>query len=191
MSNPSGVYPKVKQELENGRYVMFSGTPCQNAGLTRYLGKEYDNLIKCDFVCGGMASLNFYQEYLDYISKKCNSSIQSIDFRPKDRGWGKQRIKIKFKNNKTYEKRSHLDYYFKCFANEHVSVRRTCLDCEYYSKHVSDITLADFWGYKAANVNKNKEGLSLIIVNTDKGKEYIEACNKIQKPKCFEIETKR
>ncbi len=180
VSNPSGVYPKVKQELENGRYVMLSGTPCQNAGLTRYLGKEYDNLIKCDFVCGGMASLNFYQEYLDYISKKCNSSIQSIDFRPKDRGWGKQRIKIKFKNNKTYEKRSHLDYYFKCFANEHVSVRKTCLDCEYYSKHVSDITLADFWGYKAANVNKNKEGLSLIIVNTDKGKEYIEACNKIE-----------
>ena len=179
VSNPSGIYYSIKNELDLGRKVLFCGTPCQNAGLSSYLNKEYDNLIRCDFVCGGMASLTFYQEYLDYLSKKFQSEICFVDFRPKYKGWGKQRIKVKFRNNKEYTKRSHLDYYFKCFANEHVSVRSTCLDCEYYAYHVSDITLADFWGYKIAKIKKNKEGLSLIMTNTNKGDNFLKQCDNL------------
>ena len=187
VSNPSGVYKKIKEQLESGRKVLFCGTPCQNAGLTTYLSKEYENLIRCDFVCGGMASLAFYREYLEYLSSKFDSKIESVDFRPKDKGWGKQRIKVNFENGKEYMTRSHMDYYFKCFANEHISVRETCLDCEFYSYHVSDITLADFWGYKTAKIKGNKEGLSLIITNTDKGKISIEKCKSLM---LFELDSK-
>lgn len=174
VSNPSGVYPKIKEQLDTGRQVLFCGTPCQNAGLTKYLGKDYKNLIRCDFVCGGMASLSFYREHLETLEKQFESKISSIDFRPKLKGWGKQQLHIKFDSGKEYWKRSHLDLFFKCFANEHVSVRETCLDCEYYAYHVSDVTLADFWGYKTAGVNKNRDGLSLIVGNTLKGIEIIE-----------------
>ena len=174
VSNPSKIYPQIKSELEKGRKVMFCGTPCQNAGLTQYLEKTYSNLLKCDFVCGGMASLRFYREHLKRLEKKYNSKIVSVDFRPKDKGWGKQRIKIQFQNKQIYIKRSHLDSYFKCFANNHVSVRETCLACEYHAFHVSDITLADFWGYKTAGIRKNREGLSLVVGNTEEGVLQIE-----------------
>lgn len=178
-SNPSGIYPKIKKELDLGRKVLFCGTPCQNAGLTKYLGRPYSNLLRCDFVCGGMSSLTFYREHLETLEKKYNSKIEKIDFRPKKRGWGKQRIQVNFKNGKRYMKRSHLDSYFKCFANEHVSVRETCLDCEFYSYHVSDITLADFWGYKMAKVKKFREGLSLIVGNTKEGIYAIESARNL------------
>lgn len=187
VSNPSGVYNKVKEQLESGRKVLFCGTPCQNAGLTSFLHREYENLIRCDFVCGGMASLTFYREYLEYLSKKYDSEIDIVDFRPKEKGWGRQRIEIQFKSGKKYKTPVYMDYYFKCFACKHVSVRETCLDCEYYSHHVSDITLADFWGYKTANVKPNKEGLSLIIANTDKGQATVECCSSLE---YFELEAK-
>ncbi len=121
-----------------------------------------------------MSSLAFYREHLKALEAKYDSKIESLDFRPKKWGWGKQRIQVCFKNNKEYHARSHMDVYFKCFANEHVSVRETCLDCEFYTYHVSDITLADFWGYKTAGVKANKRGLSLIVANTDKGITTIE-----------------
>lgn len=174
VSNPSGIYRKIKAQLESGRQVMFCGTPCQSAGLTRYLGKTYPNLLRCDFVCGGMASLAFYREHLDALEKTHHSKIESVDFRPKDKGWGKQRLSVSFANGKRYLVRSHLDVYFKCFANEHISVRSTCLACEYHAYHASDITLADFWGHKTAGIDKNEDGLSLLVANTDKGALAVE-----------------
>lgn len=179
VSNPSGIYKKVKENLENGRQVIFCGAPCQCAGLTQFLGKSYDNLLRVDFVCGGMASLAFYREHLELLEKKYAGKIETLDFRPKNWGWGKQRIRICFNNNKEYNARSHMDLYFKCFANEHISVREVCLNCEFYSFHASDITLADFWGYKTAGLKVNKEGLSLIVANTDKGIKHIEDNNEI------------
>ncbi len=180
VSNPSGIYKRIKEQLDSGREVLFCGTPCQCAGLTQFLEKPYSNLLRIDFVCGGMASLAFYREHLKFLEEKYNSTIESLDFRPKKWGWGKQRIQVCFKNNKEYHARSHMDVYFKCFANEHVSVREICLGCEFYSYHVSDITLADFWGYKTAGVKKNKKGISLIVANTVKGITTIESNNDLE-----------
>lgn len=174
VSNPSGIYIKIKEKLDSGRKVLFCGTPCQCAGLTSFLSKEYDNLIRCDFLCGGMASLKFYQEHLVTLEKKYESKIVSINFRPKKKGWGKHYLSVFFENGKELFVRDFCDAYFNCFVEEHVSVRKTCLDCEFRVFHVSDITLADFWGYKAAGVKKDKEGLSLIVANTNRGKEVIE-----------------
>ncbi len=187
VSNPSGVFNRIKENLDSGRTVLFCGTPCQNAGLTQYLGKDYDNLLRCDFVCGGMSSISFYREHLSFLEKKYNSNIVKVDFRPKNKGWGKQRILIEFENGKVYFVRSHKDLYFKCFANEHVSVRSTCLDCEFYAFHVSDITLADFWGYKSAHIKANKKGLSLAIANSEKG---IQAIERLKDCSIFELDSK-
>lgn len=180
VSNPSGIFKKVREQLDSGRKVLFCGTPCQCAGLSSFLNKDYNNLVRCDFVCGGMSSLTFFREHLGYLESKYNSKIKSIDFRPKNKGWGKQRIRVVFENGEVYFVRSHLDTYFKCFANEHVSVRETCLDCQFYAYHISDITLADFWGYAAAGIKLNKKGMSLLVANTERGILAIENADDLE-----------
>lgn len=174
VSNPTGIYEKMKQQLQFERKVLFCGTPCQVAGLMRYLGeKEYENLITVDFVCGGMASLRFYREHIQKLEEKKQSRITKIDFRPKDVGWGKHHLLVTFKNGDRIFTREYNDAYFKCFAIEHISVRRSCLECDWHALHRSDITLADFWGYNAAKVEVNPLGTSLIVANSEKGTEAI------------------
>ena len=94
-------YQKVKSFLQQGREVMFTGTPCQIAGLKNYLRKDYDNLLTVDVVCHGVPSPKVWRIYLDEIARKggkntvlshpiCGKAeIKSIDFRSKSTGWKK------------------------------------------------------------------------------------------------------
>lgn len=173
VSNPQKVYCEVKQQLETGRVVLFSGAPCQVAGLTCFLGKDYGNLLTIDFVCGGMPSLRFWQEHTKQLEKKYNSKITSVDFRSKRFGWGKGYLEIHFENGKEYFSRDYLDSYYNCFACEHISVRKSCLGCEFHCKHFADITIADFWGYTKAGVSNVSGGVSLLIANSQKGEAFI------------------
>lgn len=175
VSKSSGIYRKIEDDLKNGIQVLFCGTPCQCAGLLSYLQREYPNLLTCDFVCGGMASLAFYREHLECLEKKYDATIKSVDFRPKNKGWGKHHISVKLSNGKSYYVREYMDTYFKCFAIEHISVGKSCLACEFHSLHPADITLADFWGYKAAEVEINPLGTSLLTANTEKGMKAVSA----------------
>lgn len=184
VSDINGIYRSIQKNLESGRFVMLCCTPCQAAGLKSFLSKDYSNLLLVDFICGGMSSLIFYQEHLSFLEKKFGSKIINIDFRPKDKGWGKQRIKVVFQNGKTYFVRSYLDSYFKCFASEHISVRESCLQCEFSYLHSSDITIADFWGYKNIDKLKKGKGINLIVANSTKG---IKAIERMQNFQLFEM----
>lgn len=170
VSNPDGIFGNIKEMLVSKRKVLFCAAPCQIAGFMKYLGNErYDNLITVDFVCGGMPSVAFWHEHVDYLEEKYNSSIDYVDFRSKKNGWGKLYLDIRFKNGKKRICREYVDSYYNCFMSGHVSVRRTCLQCKFHDLHYSDITVADFWGYRNAGINMSKEGLSLILVNTELG----------------------
>lgn len=83
------VYPKVKQDLRAGRYVLFSGTACQVAGLYSYLDKEYDNLITVDVLCHGIASKKIVNAYIKSKEKQYKKKICKYIFRlkPKDSDW--------------------------------------------------------------------------------------------------------
>ena len=175
VSNPDGIYPKIKAELENGRKVVFCGTPCQAAGLSRYLNKDYDNLTLVDFVCGGMPSLSFWQDHVEFLEKKFKSKIKGVDFRSKKNGWGKCYLEIDFDNGKKYFVREYLDSFYNCFMCGHVSIRKICHDCEFYNNHFADITIADFWGYRAAGIEDISNGLSLVIANNTKAAEFVES----------------
>lgn len=168
VSSPVNLYDKVKTSLEQGKRVFFVGAPCQCAGISSVFGTDCDNLYTCDFVCGGMPSLTLYREHLEYLQSKYNSKIINLDFRPKNWGWGRHRIFVRFENGKKYIKRDFADSYFKCFLDK-TSVRNICHGCPYYHFHRSDITIADFWGYKAAGVKKNRSGMSMVVCNTNKG----------------------
>jgi coenzyme F420-reducing hydrogenase beta subunit len=167
-------FREIKEQLQNGRQVLFCGAPCQVAGLKRYLNKEYENLLTCDFSCGGMPSHKMYTEYLAFIEKKLKSPITGVNFRPKSYGWNLYTMKINAENGKEYKKIYTEDLYLYCFVGNHISVRDYCYECDFANNHYADIVLADFW--KCRTVSKipdNNTGLSLIITNSSKGEEYI------------------
>lgn len=183
VSAASGLYKRIRKYLNDGRQVLFTGTPCQCAGIKSVFGNEYGNLITCDFICGGMPSLSFYREHIEALQKKYGSPITSLDFRSKEWGWGRMRLFARFENGKKYIKRDFADVYFKCF-NAKVSVRKVCAGCPYYHFHRSDFTIADYWGYRAAGIKKHKSGMSLVVCNNEKAEKIFGGIKDFEK---FEI----
>ncbi len=171
---------KVKAELDAGRRVMFCGAPCQVAGLVSFLGKPYENLLTCDFICGGMPSATFWQEHLLSLEKKYNSKVVKSDFRDQPKGWGEDRLTIEFANGKIYSVPSWRDADVTAF-NRKVSVREVCLRCPYHSRHVADVTVADFWAYRYLNVPKHEAGMSLIVANSQRGNQFIDSLENFHK----------
>jgi len=162
-------YREIKDILQSGRTVMFCGTPCQAYGLRTYLGKEYDNLLICDFSCGGVPSHEIYCRYIEELEKKYNSKVRNIDFRPKTHGWERHSILVEFKNGKRYNKLAMLDGYFRLFLDGRLTVRDSCISCSFNELHASDITLADFWKHEKISKMTNDKGISLVLCNTAKG----------------------
>ena len=168
-------FKRVEKELDSGRRVMFVGTPCQVAGLMSYLGKDRENLITCDFACGGLPSHRIYSDYLGGLEKKYGSDIESVDFRSKSHGWKRYVIRVRFGNGKEYVRLGIEDPYLKSFLYGKCSVREYCLDCKFPEHHMSDISIADFWRHDKMSSLENKNGISLILCNTGKGRAALDA----------------
>jgi len=178
-SNLGSIFKEVKSELETGKPVLFTGTPCQTGGLKSYLGREYTGLILCDIVCHGGPSPKVWEDYRTYLEGKYRDKIRDINFRNKDSGWRNSFLKVEF-NRSVYKKSMQEDPYYILFFS-HLIIRPSCHQCVYTSYHrESDITLADFWGIE--NTGKafpdDDTGVSLVLVNTKKGKDLIQSIRK-------------
>lgn len=178
-------YLKAERFLKKGRKVLFSGTPCQIAGLKKFLRKEYDNLLTVDFICHGVPSPKVWRMYLDEICKNYinqgdrKSCIKAINFRNKSLGWKK--YSFFFKLNPTFIRQKnkpieHLELFYKNsfmkgFLND-LFLRPSCYHCPSKSgKSESDITIADFWGIESLSPNMDDDkGTSLVFINTDSAK---------------------
>lgn len=170
-------YKQVQSFLEEGREVLFTGTPCQIAGLKRYLNEDYVNLICQDVICQGVPSPLVWQSYL-----KCRiegegkgSQIKNISFRSKDESWKRYKIKIHFESGEVYQKSKSNDNYLKAFM-KFLSIRPSCFECNFKGEgRESDITLADFWGIEKIEPTMNDDkGTSLILINTLKGQKILD-----------------
>ena len=85
-SDLTGVFRKVKKDLRAGLTVLFSGTPCQTAGLTSYVGtKLRNNLFLVDIVCHGVPSPYIWRDYLNYLENQKGAEIVHADFREKEK----------------------------------------------------------------------------------------------------------
>lgn len=165
----------AKEKLNCGKPVLYCGAPCQIAGLKRFLGKEYDNLLTCDFSCGGMPSHKMYREWLDGLKTKLEADVIGVDFRPKSFGWNLHSVSVRAKNGRTYSRLAGEDAYFDCFVGKHISVRDYCLECEFANNHYADIILADFWKHRSiSKIENGNKGISLLIANSEKGERAIE-----------------
>ena len=172
-SNVGDSFHRVKEELEKGRSVLFCGTPCQSFGLKRYLGKEYEKLLVCDFSCGGLPSHQMYHEYLCNLEERFSAQVSLVDFRPKNFGWKSHSIYVRFENGREYTRLAPLDPYYKGFLNS-LSKRDYCYRCDFADNHAADIILADFWLYKKLSDMDNQDrGISLVLTNTEKGERVV------------------
>lgn len=172
-SNTGNCFREIKNKLLNNELVLFSGTPCQNAGLKNYLGKEYDNLITIDLLCHGSPSPKIWDEYL-----RTNFNIENIKeirFRTKDNGWVSS-YKCPFDEKYSYiddGQKKPIGLYYVSFLR-HIISTDACISCKYKGlPRVADFTCGDFWAYKKYNENLNdNKGLSIVLINNRKA-EFI------------------
>lgn len=172
-SDMTGVFRQVKKDLRDGLTVLFSGTPCQTSGLNSYVGKRLrENLFLVDIVCHGVPSPYMWRDYIAYLEKKQGSPIVWVNFRDKQKyGWAAHHETFKFKNGGGKMSFTYLFY-------KHIMFRKSCGNCHFTNiKRPSDITIADFWGWENTDsaFNADNKGVSLVLLNTEKGRKLFDA----------------
>ena len=167
-------FSEVKSELDKGRQVLFSGTPCQVGGLIAFLKKGYDNLFCIDFICHGVPSPMVWEAYVEYRANTDNNGILPIEInlRDKSTGWSKYRYSncYKYPDGVEYRESSHDSVYMKLFTQDYI-LRKSCENCKFkgYSRP-SDITLGDFWGIWDIDPEMDDDnGTSVAIIQSKKG----------------------
>ncbi len=175
-SDVKDTYNQTKELLDDGKIVLYSGTPCQIAGLKNYLGKDYENLILVDVLCHGVPSPRLLSDYLVGLEKKYGSKPVSVNFRSKEKSWKRLYIDVRFEDGQRHFIFCGYDRYLSMFLNN-MSLRPSCYECKFAVEHrQGDITLGDFWGIgKKYPERDDDKGISLVIVNTQKGVEILNA----------------
>lgn len=166
-------FQQVKSRLQEGKWTLFAGTPCQVAGLYAYLGKtNTEKLLTADVVCHGVPSPLVFKKYIHYLEEKYHKKVITFQFRNKKHGWTRPSIAIGFNDGRVKTWSVVRDIYYDAF--HHALLQRpSCFECKYATgKRVGDITLGDFWGwYKAKVTMSAKEGICCCLLNTEKAKE--------------------
>lgn len=166
-SSIGGEYAEVKQKLNQGKICLFSGTPCQIAGLKSYLGKEYENLITVDFICHGVPSPGVWRKYVE--SQK-GEKAKKISFRDKTEGWLRFSLRIDYEDGEIYRKSLNEDLYMQGFL-KNIYLRPSCYECYFKGMdRKSDITLADYWGIQKDIPNMFDDlGTSAVFLHSEIG----------------------
>lgn len=175
-SDTNDTFDEAKIYLDEGKKVLYSGTPCQIAGLYAYLNKDYENLITVDLVCHGVPSPGLFSEYIKSIEEENKQKVTNYNFRYKGRnghGLSGKCIKIQLEN-KCIKKMDLCDSYCRAFLKG-VCSRECCYRCKYANTNrIADITLGDFWGIEIVKPEVDtSKGISVFIANSDKGKNMI------------------
>lgn len=184
-------YKECKRFLEEKKKVLFSGTPCQIAGLKAFLGnKEYDNLLTVEVICEGVPSPRYIEKYADSLRKRFASEIAVLDYRYTDSNSSENPISGKWdfevmytllQNGKALKKDRWFNPFWSIWLN-HLMSRPSCYSCPFANTaRVADISLGDLWGvhlYCPELYGKNL-GSSLAVCNTDKGKRAFREAQKL------------
>lgn len=184
------IYRQVKKDLQQEKWVLFSGTPCQIAGLKQFLKQDYAHLFTMDLICHGVPNKRFFQDFIESHGKKLGGRITDFYFRDKSKGQslltrsmyeragGKRREKVMLGNRTAY-----MYFFLKSYT-----YRESCYSCPFAGgQRIGDLTIGDFWGfheeyptYDKKQGLSNGKGISCVFVNTEKGKKLLE-----QNKECF------
>lgn len=165
----------VKKYLDNDVLVLFSGTPCQVAGLKNFLMKDYENLITMDLICHGTPSPKLWRKYIEYQERKYKSKVREAYFRNKTYGYHSGTMKLVFENGKKYYGSARVDFMLKSFFKE-ISSRPACYECSFKTKrHCSDFTVFDCWHISQVvpEIKDDDKGYTNVFVNSNKAEEIL------------------
>ena len=168
-------YMQVGKDLQKEKMVLFSGTPCQVAGLHAYLDEMKickSKLYCCDLVCHGVPSPAIWKDYLQYIQNKYGKKIIEANFRDKEFGWDSHCESFVLQNQKKkIVSKDYTDLFY-----QHIMFRPSCHNCPFANvRRPGDLTLADFWGIEKNDASfDDNRGVSLVLVSTKKGKELFD-----------------
>lgn len=181
-SDVRDTFREVVSDLKNNLKVLYTGTPCQIAGLKAVVpGNLQKNLITVDIVCHGVPSPAVYRGYIAYQEKKHHSKVERFIFRDKQKfGWRSAKERLIFANGKEV---SSYDYNF-LFQRMDLLARRACDGCRWCNlDRAGDLTIADCWGWEKLHNQTfdEKLGVSLILVNNVKGANTLSSVNNLNK----------
>ena len=207
-SDTENTYQQAKQFLEQGRKVLFTGTPCQIAGLRNYLGKEYENLLTAQLICHGTPSPGVWSAFLKENFNK--NDIKNINFRDKHFGWSANYLSFLFSDGllcahgmrrtlaeKLFERvpgKRKIGYiyrnvFLRAFLAELIS-RRSCFVCAFRGKEnqFADFTMGDLWGKwpEIITSQDKREGMSVLTANTAKAKHLLNSLSLVTQPIDFD-----
>ncbi len=174
-----GSFQIIKGRLNEGEKILFSGTPCQVAGLKSFLRRDYENLFCVDFVCHGVPSPMVWEKYIHYRAKLDSQEKypNTINLRNKESGWSQYAYSVEFRysDGSRYLCKNGADLYMRLFVGNYI-LRESCSECHFKGNScVSDITLGDFWGIWDVDPEMDdNRGTSLILTHTQKGENLLE-----------------
>lgn len=169
-------YREIREKLDAGERVLFSGCPCQVAGLRSYLGKPYQGLLLVELICHGIPGDRMLQTYIGMREKQYGAKLKQLAFRNKAKGWHNSSVRMEFENGKTYQEAmtqdTYMQGYFRC-----ITLRESCFSCRFRNyASGGDLIIGDFWGaeIEAPDIDDNK-GISAVIVASKKGNAFLKS----------------
>ena len=177
-SDTGTTYQMVEQDLKQGKFVLYSGTPCQIDGLKNFLGKDYETLYTVDIVCHGVGSQAYFDKYMDFARERYGK-IKALRFRSKEyAGWSCGGVVVVVDSSDCLKKIPYRDfdnYYYSYFLSGDI-YRKSCYSCKYANTNrVGDFTLGDYWGVEALNLPLQTEnGCSLLLVNNQHAMQLLD-----------------
>lgn len=172
-SDMGTVYQQVKALVDKGVLVLYTGCPCQVAGLNAFLRESYENLLTFELICHGIPSDRMLMEYTSMQESKNKSNLTNINFRSKTTGWLNSSIEIDFANHRKYHQVITADTYMRGYFGN-VYLKESCYNCRFRSfQSGADCMMGDFWG---AEVEKhpfdNQSGISAVLARGQKGANF-------------------
>ena len=178
-SNCEGIYVRVKEKLDEGLHVLFTGTPCQLAALKKFLNKEYDNLFLVDIICHGVPGENIFKKYLDELSVRKGTKAITAGFRQKKKDFygevHSKYIRVGFENGTEILEEAAVNPYLRGF-HAGLFYRESCYSCRFANKNrYGDITIGDYWRIQELDKKLvDYSGVSCLLINSEKGYELLD-----------------
>ena len=165
------VYADVKALLDAHQPVLFIGLPCCVACLRAYLKQDYDGLVTAELICHGPTPAKVHRQYVEHLEQRFDSRLTDFSVKRKKGAWTPGYLYAAFENGAVYEQPFYHTEYGYAFST---LAGKACYSCQFRGNNrTGDLMLGDFWGATEQDVFWNKEGVSAILVHTEKGKQLL------------------
>lgn len=176
--NKNAVYTKVQSLLNDGKAVLFFGTPCIVAALRSFLKTDYENLLTVELICHGPTDPKVHRQFVEYLENRYKSRIVDFSVKKKKDRWTPQYLYARFENGSIYEENFYHTEYGYAFSAMGMP---SCYSCQFRgSNRTGDIMIGDFWGADSSDEFWNELGVSSILIHTEKGEAFLKSLDDVQ-----------